>query len=166
MLTGLKLASYLAVAGVAAAGSFYAQPPTTPKAPTPATQPKAPAANAPRELTEQDCRDALERIREMKRQIGGIEHKLDEAQKTLSAAKGEARVDGCVKIINEMADARKEIGQKQAVIETLAQGHILEHIRAAKGFDDLQHDLNRCVLALHLERVAKGVEEEESAPKK
>ncbi len=156
MMTSIKLACCAGVALMAAATGW--QPPPATKTPTPASAQPA----APRQLSEQDCREAMEKIREVRREIRGIEGRLDNAQKALNAAKGEGRLDECVKIINQIADDEKLIRQKTMSTEALQQGHVLEHIRAAKDFADLQHDLNRCPLVLYLERVSKNIEDSET----
>jgi hypothetical protein len=161
MFTSLKCASCAGIATVAAATGLFvpAQPPKTPPA---VSQPAA-----AHEVSEQDCRDALERVRAIRHEINTIESRIDAAQKALGAAKSEGRLDECVKLANEIADDSKLIREKILVTEALSQGHMLEHIRGAKDFPDLQRGLNHCVLALHLERVAHGLEESETAaPKK
>lgn len=161
MITALKLGA--CAGAVAAATGLFHQPPKTTAQPPAASQP---AASTPRQLTEDDCREALERLRSIRHEINTIETRIDNAQKALAATKGEARLDECVKIINELADDSKLIRQKVLVSEALSQGHILEHIRSAKDFQDLQHDLNRCVMALHFARVSKDLDDSENAPKK
>jgi hypothetical protein len=148
-------------AGIAAISLALASIPSTPVAAQP--QPKQPpaATGAPQGVDEKDCRTALEQVRQLKRQIGGFEKRLDVSQQQLNAAKGEARIDALVKIVNEMADDRRQIDIKMALIEALQAGHLAAHIRDAKNFEDLQHDLRRCVLTLHLERIAKASEDED-----
>jgi hypothetical protein len=158
MNSPLKLVS---CAGVVAAGLALASLPSSPVSAQPQPkQPPAPAAQ-PSGVSEADCREALDQVRQLKRQIGGFEKRLDVAQQQLNAAKGEARVDALVKIVNEMADDRRQIDSKMALVEALQTGHLMAHIRDAKSLEDLQHDLRRCVLALHLQRIASAVEDDD-----
>jgi hypothetical protein len=88
MLTSVKLASCIAVV---AAAATLPQPPAPTKPATPPAQPPTPAQppaqpKAPRQLTEQDCREALDRVREIRHEINAIEKRLDDAQTALNAA--------------------------------------------------------------------------------
>jgi hypothetical protein len=161
MLTSLKLASY---AGIAAIALAVGQLPNSAASAQP--QPKAPPAGA----TATDCQRALDQIREIRREISGIEKKLDRSQAAMNSATGQAKVDAIAKVVNEMADDRQAIRQKQTVEESLVEGHLMEHARTAKNFEDFQNGIRHCVLAAHLERVANGVEDEQgpagAAPKK
>jgi hypothetical protein len=149
MLTALRVASYAGVAAIALAVG------QVPNSAASAQPPKggAPAATA-------DCQQALDQVRALKREMGGIEKKLDQTQAAMNSAKGEARVDAIVKAVNEMADERRTIRQKQSVEQGLIVGHILEHARTAKSFEDFQNSVRHCVLSAYLERVSNGVEDE------
>lgn len=155
MFNALKVASYAGVAAIAlAVGQLPNSAATAQPQPKTATPSATAAANA-------DCQKALEQYREMKRQAGGLERKLDQTQATMNSATGQAKVDAIAKVVNEMADERRTIRQKQTVEECLIIGHMLEHARTAKNFEDFQSGIRHCVLAAHLEHVANGVEGDE-----
>lgn len=157
MISALKVASY---AGVAAIALAVGQIPDSAASAQP--QPKAPAAAGT-----VDCQHALDQIREIRREIAGIEKKLDNSQAAMKSATGAAKVDAIEKVVNEMADDRLAIRQKQTVEEALIVGHLMEHARSAKNFEDFQNGIRHCVLAAHVERVAGGIEEEQGmTPKK
>jgi hypothetical protein len=160
-MTALRLASYAGVAAIAlAVGQLPANRAAAQPAKQPVTTRPAAPAHAASGMDAKDCQAALDHLRALTREVGGWDKRVDAAQKALASAKGEARVDELVKVVNELADGATIIRRKEEIATRAMMGHMLGHIREAKSFDDLHQSLNHCVLVAHLERIANGAEDD------
>lgn len=76
---------------------------------------------------QQRCREAAREMTDLRKEIEGIERRLDKTQKAMHDAKGDQRITTMMAMIDEMADERTLITQKVLAYNELVAGHMLEH---------------------------------------